>query len=78
LDLTPIAVQDDGGERTAYRGTITVTRSDRYQVDLVGVEGLHNPHPGTYHIVASPDHPPVGQMLSPLDDELKIAYATVG
>ena len=72
LELQPIDIDDDGGKRTAYRSSITVTRSDRYQVSLVGTEGLHNPHPGTYHIVATPDHPPVGKILSPLDDGLNV------
>jgi hypothetical protein len=72
IELQPIAAQGDGNGRPSYRGSILITRSDRYQVSLVGKEGLKNPHPGTYHIVATPDHPPVGKILTPLDDGLNV------
>ena len=72
LALVPVEVEDDGGRRTVYQGRFSVTESDHYQVELVGLEGLRNPHPGSYAIVALPDHPPVGDLLSPLDDNLNI------
>ena len=73
IELKPIEIVDDGGMRTAYRCTFTITRSDRYQVVLLGEDGLHNPRPDTYHIVATPDHPPIGKILAPLDDGLNVS-----
>ena len=73
LILTASTIQESDGQRTFYVGDYPVTRSDRYQVSLVGMEGLHNPHPGTYHIVGIPDHPPVGRLITPEDDNLNVA-----
>ncbi|MCA8954459.1 MAG: hypothetical protein KDC87_00205, partial [Planctomycetes bacterium] len=72
LKLTPVRIDDDSG-KVAHTGKLKVTQSDRYQVLLVGKEGLHNPNPGTYHIAATPDHPPVGRILCPEDDSLNLA-----
>lgn len=72
LELDKRMVRDDAGERPVYSGSITVTQADRFQVELMGTEGLRNPHPGTYQIFALPDHPPVARLLSPGDDNLNV------
>lgn len=72
LPLQSKTVQQDDGQRVVYFGEIPVTRSDRYQISLVGMAGLHNPHPGTFHIIGIPDHPPVGRLITPEDDDLNV------
>lgn len=68
LELAAGAPQDDGLVARLYRGRFTVTASDRYQVELVGENGLRNPEPGTYPIAALQDYAPIGRWLLP-DDE---------
>jgi len=72
IDLVPTVITDDAGPRTVYRATLVHTQSDRYQVELVGKAGLTNPHPGTYHLLAVPDHAPVGNVLAPENDNLNV------
>lgn len=68
LELAPAAPQDDSGVATLHRGTFVVAGSDRYQVELLGDNGLRNPNPGTYPISALQDYAPVGRWLLPDDD----------
>ncbi len=72
IDLAPTVVNDDAGARTIYRATLLHTQSDRYQVQLLSKDGLTNPHPGTYHLLAVPDHAPVGNVLAPENDNLNV------
>ncbi len=72
LELEPRITSDDAGRRELLTAEFLVTRSDRYQVELVGGSGLRNPHPGHYPIVVIPDHPPAGRLLLPLDDSLQV------
>ncbi|MEO0763306.1 MAG: extracellular solute-binding protein, partial [Pseudomonadota bacterium] len=44
-----------------------VQDSDRYQVELVGEEGLRDPDPGTYPVVAIEDLAPAGRLFLPDD-----------
>ncbi|MEE2886362.1 MAG: hypothetical protein VX951_02910 [Planctomycetota bacterium] len=73
LTLQPETIQQGDGQRIVYTGEFPVTRSDRYQISLIGMAGLRNPHPGTFHIVGIPDHPPVGRLITPEDDDLNVA-----
>jgi hypothetical protein len=68
LDLVPGAPQDDSGNATLLRSTFVIAGSDRYQIELLGDNGLRNPNPGTYPISALQDYAPVGRWLLP-DDE---------
>lgn len=68
LPLVPVEIQDDGGKATVLRARFVVEASDRYQVELVGDNGLRNPDPGTYPIAALQDYAPVGRWILP-DDE---------
>lgn len=72
IDLVPTVINDDAGARTVYRQTLLHTQSDRYQVTLLGKAGLTNPHPGTYQLLAIPDHAPVGNVLAPENDNLNV------
>ncbi len=74
--LTREQVQDDAGPREHFAGSFTVDRSDRYQVELVGADGLRNPHPGQYPVLALPDHAPVGRLFVPIDDSLNVLLPT--
>ncbi|MEM7204278.1 MAG: hypothetical protein AAF628_28725 [Planctomycetota bacterium] len=76
LPLERQLVGDDDGEREILVGAFVVERSDRYQVRLTSTDGLRNPHPGTYPIVALPDQPPRGRILRPADDALSICLAS--
>lgn len=75
VDLAPVTVQDDGGTKNAFRTEFVVERSERYEVDLVGDQGLAAPHPSSYSLVAIPDYPPVGRVLLPADDNLNVVLA---
>lgn len=68
LELAAAAPQDDGGVSRLYRGRFSIAASDRYQIELVGDNGLRNPEPGTYPIAALQDYAPIGRWLLP-DDE---------
>ncbi len=68
LDLTAATPQDDGGVAHLYRTRFAVAGADRYQIELVGTNGLRNPDPGTYPIAALQDYAPIGRWLLP-DDE---------
>lgn len=70
--LAERVIEDDDGQRTVQAGSFIVTKSDRYQVELISPEGLHNPHPGHYPVVALADHAPVGRVLLPTSDELNV------
>jgi hypothetical protein len=70
LELTPRTVADDGGKRSVLGGAFNVRKSDRYQIDLASKEGLRSPQTATYPIIAVPDAPPGGQILTPQDDGL--------
>ncbi|MHC4513365.1 MAG: hypothetical protein ACYS5W_06670 [Planctomycetota bacterium] len=72
IDLVATTVTDDAGPRTVYRASLLHTQSDRYQVKLLGKAGLTNPHPGTYQLLAVPDHAPVGNVLAPENDNLNV------
>jgi hypothetical protein len=76
LELTPIELIDDSGVGQAFEGRFTVTSMDRYQVELVHREGLTNPRPGTYPVVALEDHGPVGRVLLPASDDVQVVLPT--
>ncbi len=63
--MDPVSLQDDSGAATGFETSFTVTRSDRYEIRLISPDGLANPRPGNYPIVALTDHDPVGRMLLP-------------
>jgi len=73
--LTAVELQDDGGTATAFRGKFRITVSDRYQIELLGDQGLRNPNPGTYPILAQQDYAPVGRWLLP-DEESTLLLPT--
>lgn len=73
--LTAVELQDDGGTATAFRGKFLITASDRYQIELLGDQGLRNPNPGTYPILAQQDYAPVGRWLLP-DEESTLLLPT--
>jgi hypothetical protein len=68
LELGTVAPQDDSGVGTTWRTQFALEASDRYQIELLGDNGLRNPNPGTYPLVALQDYSPVGRWLLP-DDE---------
>jgi len=76
LELTPVELVDDSGVGQAFEGRFTVTSMDRYQVELVHREGLTNPRPGTYPVVALEDHGPVGRVLLPAGDDVQVVLPT--
>lgn len=75
LELTPVQLEDDSGFGTVFSGRFAVTATDRYQVELVNAEGLGNPRPGTYPILALEDHAPVGRVLVPGGDDVNVVLA---
>ena len=70
VPLEPTAIQDDSGVGTAYRGTFTIDKSDRYEVELQAENGLQNPNPGNYPVSALLDYAPVGRWLLPDEENL--------
>lgn len=76
LELTPVELVDDSGAGQTFEGRFSVTSMDRYQVELVHREGLTNPRPGTYPIVALEDHDPVGRVLLPAGDDVQVVLPT--
>lgn len=68
LELQPAAVADDSGTSPTFTGRFVVETPDRYQVELLGDNGLRNPDPGSYPVAALQDYSPVGRWLQP-DDE---------
>lgn len=75
LPLSPQDVQDDSGVASHFRAAFRLEGPDRYQIELVGKNGLHNPNPGTYPIAALQDYAPVGRWLLP-DDEAPLLLPT--
>lgn len=72
LPLVADAPQDDGGVRLQHRVRFPVEASDRYQIELLGENGLRNPNPGTYPLAALQDYAPVGRWLLPEDEGLSL------
>lgn len=72
LDLVADAPSDDSGQQLVQRARFVVEASDRYQVELLGENGLRNPNPGTYPIAALQDYAPVGRWLLPEDEGLQL------
>jgi hypothetical protein len=70
LDLVPLSPPDDGSAGSRWRTTFAIEASDRYQIELVGENGLRNPNPGTYPLIALADHAPIGRWLLPIEDAL--------
>jgi hypothetical protein len=70
LELASVAPQDDSGIGTTWRTRFVLESSDRYQIELLGDNGLRNPNPGTYPLVALQDYAPVGRWLLPEDEAL--------
>jgi hypothetical protein len=68
LELQPSALTDDSGTSPAFTGRFVVETPDRYQVELLGENGLRNPNPGSYPVAALQDYSPVGRWLQP-DEE---------
>lgn len=76
LPLAPVRIEDDSGAGLTFGGTFVVTASDRYQVDLENAEGLTNPRPGMYPVIALEDHTPVGRVLVPGGDDINVVLKT--
>jgi len=72
LPLVADAPQDDSGVRLQHRVRFPVEASDRYQIELLGENGLRNPNPGTYPLAALQDYAPVGRWLLPEDEGLSL------
>ncbi|MFN8824266.1 MAG: hypothetical protein ACK501_04820 [Planctomycetota bacterium] len=72
LPLVADAPQDDSGVRLQHRVRFPVEASDRYQIELLGENGLRNPNPGTYPLSALQDYAPVGRWLLPEDEGLSL------
>lgn len=72
VDLAADAPSDDSGQQLVQRARFVVEASDRYQVELLGENGLRNPNPGTYPIAALQDYAPVGRWLLPEDEGLQL------
>lgn len=72
VDLVADAPSDDSGQQLVQRARFVVEASDRYQVELLGENGLRNPNPGTYPISALQDYAPVGRWLLPEDEGLQL------
>ena len=72
LPLIADAPQDDSGVRLQHRVRFPVEASDRYQIELLGENGLRNPNPGTYPLAALQDYAPVGRWLLPEDEGLSL------
>jgi hypothetical protein len=70
--LEPIALEDDSGDRRSFAAEFVVTASDRYEVRLQSPDGLRNPKPGTYPVVAVEDHAPVGRVLLPSGEDIHL------
>lgn len=68
LVLKPVAIQDDSAKAQLLRAAFRLENTDRYQVELVGDNGLKSPNPGTYPVAALQDYAPVGRWLQP-DEE---------
>jgi hypothetical protein len=76
VPLETRTVEDDGGPHTVHAVTFLLTKSDRYQIELTSARGLQNPRPGTYPVVAIPDHAPIGRLLLPASEDLNVALPT--
>lgn len=72
VDLVADAPSDDSGQQLVQRARFVVEASDRYQVELLGANGLRNPNPSTYPIAALQDYAPVGRWLLPEDEGLQL------
>lgn len=72
VDLQPSSIQDDSGLGHAFATEFRVEATDRYQIELLSPHGLRNPSPGTYPIIAQPDHEPVGKLLQPPSDDILV------
>ncbi len=72
MPLVADAPQDDSGVRLQHRVRFPVEASDRYQIELLGENGLRNPNPGTYPLSALQDYAPVGRWLLPEDEGLSL------
>jgi hypothetical protein len=68
LDLQAVAPQDDSIVSTSWRGRFQVQATDRYQIELVADNGLRNPNPGTWPLLALQDYAPIGRWLLPEDE----------
>ncbi len=71
VELAATHPTDDSGGAVTYRGSFALDTTDRYQIELLAKNGLRNPDPGTYPIVALQDYTPVGHWLLP-DDEASL------
>lgn len=76
IEMRAETVTDDDGTRDILIGSFAIDRSDRFQVRLISREGMRNPHPGTYPVIAVTDHAPHGRILSPADDSLSVVLPT--
>lgn len=72
MPLRAISIQDDSGVGQAFAGEFLVQSTDRYQIELTSPEGLSNPNPGAYPIIAQRDHEPVGKLLQPPGDDILV------
>lgn len=72
VELHVRQVEEEGDATEVLVGEFVVTKSDRYQVELTGKNGLRNPRPGTYAVVAIEDHAPIARLLAPADDALGV------
>jgi hypothetical protein len=76
LELEPTRIDDDSGAGRVFAGRFAITATDRYQVELTNADGLGNPRPGTYPVIALEDLAPVGRVLLPSGDEVQVVLPT--
>ncbi|MFO1052585.1 MAG: hypothetical protein U1F36_10255 [Planctomycetota bacterium] len=72
LPLDAVRIDDDSGVGRRFTGSLSVMASDQYEVHLVGTEGITNPRPASYPILALEDHPPSGRILEPGGDDVQV------
>jgi hypothetical protein len=75
IELVPQEIEDDHGRAIVHVGEFTLTKSDRYEVDLIGSNQLRNPHPGHYPVVVLPDQAPAGHLLLPHEEGWNVVLA---
>ncbi len=74
VDFVPLtgAEAGDPAPGTAWSAELTVDRTRRYSVELLDGEGLRNPDPGSYSILAFSDRPPEVRLQVPARTEVDV------
>ena len=76
IRLEPSRLEDDSGVGRRFTGSFDVVSSDQYEVYLVGPQGIANPRPASYPILAVEDHAPSGRILDPAGDDVQVVLRT--